>query len=256
MRNGVPIICKTKFKGGNEKLPGQTICISHLFPLPVQSVPRTNLFMAVLMIITYGLGFASRLVSFCIGQNIYFGFRNSSRPRPTLLEGPGEATEYPYSHEVLFDVGMPICEAHIRALGSFIEQFSFWLDPIVHNVLKSLLNSGSIMEQGLCRVGILTQGIPGLPFSFANTSHVGYNDASSKNIGDIQNLIKNGKQQDNNQVQEGAKYIERWIGFTGSGLCDSTTCAYSFIGSFLYNVMVLQKFTITSYSMGLELHTV
>lgn len=39
------------------------------------------------------------------------------------------------------------------------------------------------MEQGLCRVGILTQGIPGLSFSFANTSHVDYNDASSKTLG-------------------------------------------------------------------------
>ena len=108
---------------------------------------------------------------------MFFGYRDSARPRPTLLEGPGEAASYPYVRANFADISLPVDEAKVRGIGMFVEQFGLWLDPIVHNAMKSLLHKGSIMEQGLCRIGILTQGILNVCFSFANASHVNKHDA-------------------------------------------------------------------------------
>ena len=124
--------------------------------------------MADVLNCTYDIGYHSCCISECIGQNMFFWYHDSARPHPTLLEGPGEAASYPYACANFADIGMPVGEAKVRGIGMFVEQFSLWLDPIVHNALKSLLNKGSIMEQGLCRIGILTQGISNVCFSFAN----------------------------------------------------------------------------------------
>jgi hypothetical protein len=237
------VICLTNFAGGNEKLPGGAVCVSRVFPLPLSQAVRTTLPMANLLYRTYGVGFGSRPRSASVGQNLYLGYRDSSRPRRTLIEGPPgdlKDSKYPYSRQNFLDVGMPLAESHARGL-SFIEQYSLWLDPVVHNVLKAQLRDGRLREQGVCRVAIITQGISGLCFSFANTPHVDRNDQCCHDATAIKKLVEAGREHGKRMGQSedgvsslGAKYIERWMNFSGGvGLSNPTTCGYNFIGHFV-----------------------
>ena len=95
-RDGIPVIHKMMFRGGNQHLPGESICVSQVFPLPLPPNQQTDLSSADLLNYTYGLGYKSRDIADCIGQNMYFGYCGYAIPKPTLLEGPGEAKQYPY----------------------------------------------------------------------------------------------------------------------------------------------------------------
>jgi hypothetical protein len=112
---------------------------------------------------------------------------------------------------------------------------------VVHNILKAQLRGGYLREQGVCRVAIITQGISGVCFSFANTPHVDSNDQCCHDTTAIKKLVEAGREHGERmgETEEGvsflgAKYIERWMNFSGGvGLSNPTTCGYNFIGHFV-----------------------
>lgn len=214
------------FKGGNETLPFG-VMVSRWERWPYKS---PNEEFAKLIDETYGKsGFGDRIISNCVGVNLYLGTRASQSARTDGGSGPGEGLNQRFRRDGNNVAQIPRCERVTNEITTLATNMAVLMDPTVYKLLRMLIQEHNVT--GICKFKILTQGIPKTWYSFANTRHRDEGDLFREPVllKEWQEKVDSGLLHPEEKTKLCAQYLKRWID-QFQGFCSPTTCGYVFLG--------------------------
>jgi hypothetical protein len=214
------------FQGGNHQLPLDAILISrwsafpYLDPIPIEVADG--------LISCYtpsGHGRRSRTGH--VGQCIFQGRRSKgTRAQESLEQGPKELGEFQLCRKTYIHSLIPMLESLTSILSEQAMNAAMWLDTIPYKYLKN------VMGHNFCRIKIVSQGVPGKIWSYANSSHVD-SDTPAK---DVARELEESTPARNefetcDLLDQKCDYLRRWLQLKGSP-CVPTSCCWTLIGDF------------------------
>ena len=165
-------------------------------------------------------GFGSRCTSQCAGINLYFGQRDSNRPKVSPFVGPFEASKQHYFRRQWSKNGMESKRLELEKMAVTL--------PTEENVLLLNKNYSQWIGLEVCDKTILTLGIPKGIFSFINETHIDKGDLFNEELKDIwierlKNAPSKGEQY---KIVEKIHETCLYFDYDNPGVCCPTTCAY------------------------------
>ena len=169
-------------------------------------------------------GFGSRVTSKSRGINMYFGQRDSNRPKLAPFVGPLEASEQEYFRQ-RWSKGGDECKR------LQLEETIVGL-PATENVLMLSKNYSQWIGLEVCDKTILTLGIPRGIFSFVNETHIDRRDVFNEAIRDFWlQKLDHAPSRGEGQKKVVSTIRETCLSFDhqNPSVCCPTTCAYRYL---------------------------